>query len=288
MSHCSPRITLMDGSPLPLLGLGVFKVPPEQTQRVVTDALAVGYRSFDTASRYGNEAGVGAAIAESVAPREEIFVTTKLGNPDQGYDSTFRTFDASASRLALDAVDLYLVHWPAPARNQLENTWRAMTKLWRAGRTRFIGVSNFLPHHLSQLLRSSDVVPAVNQIEMHPYLQQEDVRAVNTRLGIATAAYSPLGRGRVLDDPVICKIASRLERTPAQVVLRWHLQLGNIVIPKSSDPVRISENFRVFDFELTQGDMGEIRRLDRAQRFGFHPDRFNGFPADFNDQTTPP
>jgi 2,5-diketo-D-gluconate reductase A len=287
MRHRRPHITLVNGSPLPLLGLGVFKVPPEQTQRVVTDAIAVGYRSFDTASRYGNEAGVGAAIADSAVPRDEVFVTTKLGNPDQGYASTFRAFDASASRLGLDVIDLYLIHWPAPARKEFENTWRAMTELWRAGRTRFIGVSNFLPHHLSQLLRSSDVVPSVNQIEIHPYLQQEALRAFNARHGIATAAYSPLGRGRVLNDPVIRRIASRVERTPAQVVLRWHLQLGNIVIPKSSDPARLSDNFHVFDFELSQSDMDEIRGLDRAQRFGFHPDRFNGFPTDFTDAAPP-
>lgn len=287
MSRRTPRITLLDGSPLPALGLGVFKVPPEQTRQVVTNGIEVGYRSFDTASRYGNEAGVGKAIADADVPRDQIFVTTKLGNPDQGYDSTFRAFDASAARLGLDVVDLYLLHWPAPARKEFESTWRAMTELWRIGRTRFIGVSNFLPHHLSQLLRSSDVVPAVNQIEIHPYLQQEAVRAFNARHGVATAAYSPLGRGRVLRDPVICAISSRVGRTPAQVVLRWHLQLGNIVIPKSSDPVRIAENFQVFDFELSRSDLDAIRGLDRGQRFGFHPDRFNGFPEDFTHPEAP-
>ncbi|TRW47015.1 aldo/keto reductase [Georgenia yuyongxinii] len=282
-----PQVTLNDGNAIPQLGLGVFQVPPEDTERVVTEALAAGYRSIDTAARYGNEHGVGAAVATSGLDRDEVFVATKLANPDQGYASTLTAFDASARELGLDVVDLYLIHWPAPARKEFLNSWRAMEELRAAGRVRSIGVSNFLVHHLEEVLNTSGVVPAVNQIELHPYLQQRELRAFHADHGIVTEAYSPLGRGGVLADPVITGIAERLGRTPAQVVLRWHLQLGNVVIPKSVHAARMAENLDLGGPELSEDDMTAIASLDRGGRTGFHPDRFNGFPEDFAEATQP-
>ncbi|MEE6286376.1 aldo/keto reductase [Georgenia sp. MJ173] len=279
-----PLVTLNNGVTMPQLGLGVFQVPPEETTRVVSDALAAGYRHVDTAARYDNEAAVGVAVAAATAP-DEVFVATKLANPDQGYESTLAAFDASAGRLGRDVVDLYLIHWPCPKRGEAVNSWRAMTELVAAGRIRAIGVSNFLPHHLQQLLDASDVVPAVNQVELHPYLQQRELRAFHAEHGIVTEAWSPLAQGAVLDDPVITAIAQRLGRTPAQVVLRWHLQLGTVVIPKSVQPARMAQNIDVFDFELTAADMAAIEGLDRDGRTGFHPDSFNGFPEDFATAT---
>ncbi|WP_163544915.1 aldo/keto reductase [Occultella kanbiaonis] len=276
-----PQVTLNDGVTIPQLGFGVFQVPPEETQIAVTHALEAGYRAIDTAARYRNEVGVGAALAASGLGTDEVFVTTKLANDDQGYDSTLAAFDASATALGLDVVDLYLIHWPCPKRGEAANSWRAISELKEAGRIRSIGVSNFLPHHIQQLLEASLPLPAVNQIEVHPYLQQREVREFNAAQGIATEAYSPLGQGRVLADPVITAIADRLGRSPAQVVLRWHLQLGNIVIPKSVTPERVRENIAVFDFELTDVDIDQINGLERGDRTGFHPDEFNGFPEDF-------
>lgn len=282
-----PEVELNDGIVVPQVGLGVFQVPPEDTERVVADAFAAGYRSVDTATRYDNEDGVGAALAASGLAPEDVFVATKLANPDQGYESTLAAFDASATALGLKVVDLYLIHWPCPGRGEALNSWRAMTELAAAGRIRSIGVSNFLVHHLQELMDASDVVPSVNQIELHPYLQQRELRAFHATHGIATEAWSPLAQGAVLDDPVITAIAERLGRTPAQVVLRWHVQLGTIVIPKSVTPSRMVENIAVFDFELDDADMAAIEALDRGEagRTGFHPDRFNGFPEDFAAST---
>ncbi|MDD9207286.1 aldo/keto reductase [Georgenia sp. 10Sc9-8] len=279
-----PQVVLRSGAAMPQLGFGVFQVPPEQTREVVDHALRSGYRSIDTAARYENEGGVGEAIAQSELPRDELFLTTKLANTDQGYESTFAAFDASARALGLDTVDLYLMHWPCPKRGEFLSSWRAMTEIHAGGRARTIGTSNFLAHHLQAVLDDSDVVPAVNQVELHPYLQQKELRAFHAEHGIVTEAWSPLAQGAVLDDLVIGEIAERLGRTPAQVVLRWHLQLGNVVIPKSVTPSRMAENIAVFDFALTDEDMAAIESLDRGLRTGFHPDTFNGFPEDFAAQ----
>lgn len=278
-----PLITLNNGVTIPQFGLGVFKVPAQDTQRVVADALAAGYRNIDTASRYNNEAGVGAALAATSVG--DVFVATKLANADQGYESALAAFATSAAELQREVVDLYLIHWPCPKRGEALNSWRAMTELAAAGRIRAIGVSNFQTHHLRPLLEASDVVPAVNQIELHPYLQQRELREFHADHGIVTEAWGPLARGAVLDDPVITDIAHRLGRSPAQVVLRWHIQLGNVVIPKSVDVARITANIDIFDFELSADDMAAIEGLDRDGRTGFHPDEFNGFPEDFAART---
>jgi diketogulonate reductase-like aldo/keto reductase len=276
-----PALTLNTGATIPQLGLGVFQVPPEDTRGVVMAGLEAGYRSIDTAARYQNEAGVGEAIAESGVPREQVFVTTKLANDDQGYDQAHVAFNDSLEELGLDAVDLYLIHWPCPKRGEYLNCWRAFEEFHRSGRAKAIGVSNFLVPHLERLLESSDVVPAVNQIELHPYLQQKELRGFHAEHGILTEAWSPLAQGAVLADPVITDIAERLGRSPAQVVLRWHIQLGTVVIPKSVTPARQRENIDVFDFELDEQAMADIERLDRGERTGFDPNEFNGFPEDF-------
>lgn len=269
-------ITLNNGVSMPQLGFGVFQVPEDETARAVTDALEAGYRSIDTAAIYGNERGVGQALAASGLPREELFVTTKVWNSDQGYDSTLAAFDASLAKLGLDHLDLYLIHWPAPARDLYGETWKAMEKLLADGRVRAIGVSNFQPAHLTRLIDTGGIVPAVNQIELHPALQQAGLRDFHARHGIVTEAWSPLAQGAVLKDPVIVEIAERHGKTPAQAVLRWHIQLGNVVIPKSVTPARIKENIDVFDFSLADGDMEAIARLDAGARTGPDPDTFNG------------
>jgi diketogulonate reductase-like aldo/keto reductase len=241
----------------------------------VSAALEAGYRSIDTAAIYGNEAGVGAALASSGIAREDLFVTTKLWNADQGYDATLRAFDASLAKLGLDHVDLYLIHWPTPARDLYRETWQAIEKLAADGRIRAAGVSNFQPAHLRRLLEGSALVPAVNQIELHPGLQQRELRALHSELGIATEAWSPLAQGAVLGEPALTKIAERYGKSPAQVVLRWHLQLGNVVIPKSVTPARIRENIDVFDFALDDEEMSQIAALDRGLRTGPDPDTLN-------------
>ena len=270
-----PTTTLNNGVEIPQLGFGVFQIPEEETTAAVTAALEAGYRHIDTAAIYGNEAGVGRALATSGIPREELFVTTKLWNTEQGYDSALRAFDASLAALGLDYIDLYLIHWPAPERDLYLDSWRALEHLVKEGRIRAAGVSNFQRAHLQRLLDSSDLVPALNQIELHPGLQQVELRAFHAEHGIATEAWSPLAKGELLNDPVITEIADRLGRTPAQVILRWHLQLGNIVIPKSVTPERIRQNIEVFDFELGAAEMDAIVPLERDLRTGPHPDRFN-------------
>ncbi|MFF3946339.1 aldo/keto reductase [Streptomyces sp. NPDC001902] len=275
MTTPTPDITLNNGVTMPQLGFGVFQVPDADTAAAVTSALESGYRSIDTAAIYGNEAGVGQALAASGIARDELFVTTKLWNGDQGYDSTLAAFDASLAKLGLDHVDLYLIHWPAPARDTYLDTWRAFERIHAEGRARAIGVSNFQPAHLQRLIDNGDVVPAVNQVELHPQLQQAELRAFHARHGIATEAWSPLAQGAVLKDPVITGIAGRLGRTPAQVILRWHLQLGNVVIPKSVTPERIRENLDVFDFALSDADVAAITALDNGTRIGPDPDAFN-------------
>ncbi|MFB7851519.1 aldo/keto reductase [Streptomyces sp. NPDC056053] len=270
-----PTVKLNNGVEIPQLGFGVFQVPDDETTAAVTSALQAGYRSIDTAAIYGNETGVGRALAASGLPREELFVTTKLWNADQGYDATLRAFDAGLAKLGLEQVDLYLIHWPTPARDLYPDSWRAVERLASEGRIRAAGVSNFQPAHLQRLLDNSRLVPAVNQIELHPGLQQAELRAFHAEHGIATEAWSPLAQGAVLDDPAITAIAARTGKSAAQVVLRWHLQLGNIVIPKSVTPARIRQNLDVFDFQLTDEDMAAIAATDRGLRTGPHPDQFN-------------
>jgi 2,5-diketo-D-gluconate reductase A len=268
---CVPAITLNNNVQMPQIGFGVFQVPPEHTERLVSIALEAGYRSIDTAAAYHNEHGVGRAIAASGLPREEIFVTTKLWNSDHGYERALRAFDASARRLALDVVDLYLIHWPVPMADRYVETWKALEKLAADGRVRAIGVSNFNPEHLRRLLAETATVPAVNQVELHPLFPQARLRALHAELGIATEAWSPLAQGRVLAHPTITRLAKRYGVTPAQVVLRWHVQLGNIVIPKSVTPQRIRENIDVFGFELSAEDLAAIATLDTGRRIGPDP-----------------
>jgi 2,5-diketo-D-gluconate reductase A len=268
--------TLNNGVQIPVLGFGVFQIPPDETAAAVSSALDSGYRLVDTAAGYGNERGVGEAVRRSGIPRDEIFVTTKLANSDHGYDAAMRAFDTSLSELGFETVDLYLVHWPLPAHDLYVETWRALQKLAEDGRARAIGVSNFTPEHLQGLLDETDVVPAVNQVELHPYLQQADLRAFHARHDIVTEAWSPLGQGKaLLDDPTLVALADRLHRTTAQVVLRWHLQLGNVVIPKSVTPERIAANIDVFDFTLTDDDMSALGALESGERMGPDPDTFN-------------
>ena|SRR5690349_12684866 len=273
-----PDVRLNNGVHIPQVGFGVFRVPDDETERAVRTAIESGYRSIDTASLYGNERGVGRAIASCGLSREELFVTTKLWNDDQGYDSAFGAYEASLRRLGLDYVDLYLIHWPKPSRDRYVDTWRAFQKLCADERVRTIGVSNFQPHHLQRLLDETTVVPAVNQIELHPQLQQEQLRHFHAAHGILSEAWSPLGQGHALRDPVVAELASRHGRTPAQIVLRWHLQLGNIVIPKSTNPSRIRENLALFDFALDDADMAALAGLDSDTRLGPDPDERDTSP----------
>ncbi len=267
-----PSITLNDGVAIPQLGFGVFQVPPAETVAAVTTALELGYRHLDTAAIYGNESEVGQAIAASGIPRDELFVTTKLWNGEQGYDSALSAFELSAGKLGLDVVDLYLIHWPVPSRDRYVESWRALARLKEDGRVRSIGVSNFQPPHLRRLFDEVGVVPSVNQIELHPYLQQAALRAFREEHGIVTEAWSPLAQGLVLDDPALVAIAAAHGKTTAQVVLRWHLQLGNVVFPKSVTPERIAENLDIFDFELSAAELESIAGLERGERTGFDPD----------------
>ncbi|MEV6904797.1 aldo/keto reductase [Amycolatopsis sp. NPDC051372] len=269
-------VKLNNGVEMPQLGFGVFQVPPAETKAAVKTALDAGYRSIDTATAYGNEAAVGEALAESGVAADELFITTKLWNSDQGYDQTLRAFDSSLTALGLEQLDLYLIHWPLPARDKYLDTWKALEKLYADGRVRALGVSNFQPSHLRRVLDEGAVVPAVNQVELHPYLVQTDVRAFDADHGIATEAWSPLAKGgELLSEPVVTQTAERLGRTPAQVVLRWHLQLGNVVIPKSVTPSRVAENLDVFGFTLTDADVAALSALDRDGRTGPDPDTFD-------------
>jgi 2,5-diketo-D-gluconate reductase A len=286
----SPRLSLNNGVLIDQLGFGLYKVPAADASSLVAMALGAGYRHFDTAAMYGNEAGVARALGAAVdsdggsggsgesSPglrREDVFVTTKVWNDDQGYDKTLRAFDTSMINLGLDYVDMYLIHWPCARRGLFTETYRALETLYREGKVRAIGVCNFQPAHLDRLLETAEVVPALNQIELHPWLQQSELRAKHQALGILTEAWSPLGRGQVLEDPAIQALAAEHSRTPAQIILRWHVQLGNVAIPKASSEARIRQNLDVFDFALSDRDMSVLAELERGQRTGSHPDTVN-------------
>ena len=273
-----PNIRLKNGVEIPQLGFGVFQIPPAETRAATLEALRVGYRHIDTAEMYGNEAEVAEGIRDSAIPRSEIFVTSKLNNGFHAHDAALKAFDRSLDLMKLEYLDLFLIHWPLPAVGDFVQTWKAMEEIYASGRVKAIGVSNFQTHHLDRLARETGTVPAVNQIEIHPYFNQAELRAYDAARGIATEAWSPIAQGQVLDDPVVVAIARRLGRSAAQVTLRWHIQLGNIVFPKSVTPARIAENFALFDFELTDADMAAITGLHRDGRRGPNPDEFNWIP----------
>lgn len=280
----NPRVALRDGHEIPQLGFGVWRVPDDEAETVTAEALRVGYRLVDTAAGYGNEAGVGRAIAASGIPRDELFITTKLDNPDQGYDTTLRAFDESMDKLGLETLDLYLIHWPCPRAERYADSWKAFVALAESGRVRSIGVSNFHRSHLERIIDETGVVPVLNQIEVHPYLQQQEMRAVNAEHGIATEAWSPLGSGHgLLKDPVLAQIAQRHEATVAQVALAWHLAIGNVVIPKSVTPSRIAENFQAPTLTLSPADLAQIETLDSGTRYGGHPDTAHFGMPEFAD-----
>ncbi|MET7537789.1 aldo/keto reductase [Streptomyces sp. NPDC058293] len=271
-----PPIILNNGVEMPQLGFGVWQVPDAEAEKAVATALEAGYRSIDTAAIYGNEEGTGKAVAASGIAREKLFVTTKLWNADHGYDAALRAFDASLDKLGLDYLDLYLIHWPLPSKDSYVDTYKALEKIYADGRAKAIGVSNFLPEHLERLLGETSIIPAVNQIELHPHLQQRAAREFHAEQGIATEAWSPLGQGKgLLEVPAIVAIAQKHGRTPAQIVLRWHVQLGNVVIPKSVTPSRIVENIAVFDFELDVEDIAAISALNEDRRLGPDPATFD-------------
>jgi diketogulonate reductase-like aldo/keto reductase len=265
---------LRGGTQIPQLGYGVFQVPPKETVEAVTRALATGYRHIDTAAAYGNEAQVGEAISASGLERGEVFVTTKCPNEDHGYEEAKRALHGSLGRLGFDYVDLYLIHWPVPLHDRYVETWRAFIDMRDEGLARSIGVSNFLPAHLQRVISETGETPAINQVELHPYFQQRELRSEHERLGIVTEAYSPLAQGLALHDPVIVAIAERHSRTTGQIVIRWHLQIGNVVIPKSVTAERIRQNFEVFDFELSDDEIEAIDGLDAGRRIGGDPETF--------------
>ncbi|MCQ0969426.1 aldo/keto reductase (plasmid) [Paracoccus sp. TK19116] len=269
-----PMMTFNDGHTMPQLGAGIWQVPKDQTARVVREALEIGYRLIDGAKAYGNEEGLGQGLRDSGIPRDEVFVTTKLWNDAQGRDATLKAFDASMTRLGLDRLDLYLIHWPVPKADLYVETWKTLIELRDQGRIRSIGVANFNEDHLQRLVDETGVTPALNQIEIHPTLIQSDMRAVNERMGIVTQSWTPLGRGD-FEAPEIRSIAETHDRTPAQVVLRWHIQHGLSVIPKSEKRERLAENFAALDFELSQADMDAIDALDQNQRTGPDPQTFD-------------
>jgi 2,5-diketo-D-gluconate reductase A len=273
-----PDIRLNNGVEIPQLGLGVLQLHGDEATEVLGEALRIGYRHIDTAQAYGNEKQVGRAIARSGLDPEDVFVTSKLRNNQIGFDAALFGFERTLEQLGLDRIALFLIHWPLPAVRDYVETWRAFERIYAEGRALAIGVSNFQVDHLQRLFAESDTVPAVNQIEVHPYLAQPELLAFDAQHRIATEAWSPLAQGLVLNDPVIAKIARAKEKTSAQVVLRWHLQRGSVVIPKSSSPLRLRENFEIFDFELSPDDMNELAGLDRHERTGPDPATFNYVP----------
>jgi 2,5-diketo-D-gluconate reductase A len=268
----APLVPLADGHSIPQLGVGTYKVPADLTAELVAGALADGYRHVDTAALYGNESEVGEGMRRSGLDRDEIFVTTKVWNDDQGYDPTLRAFDASLERLAVDEVDLYLIHWPVPSLDRYVDTWRALVRLAEDGRARSIGVSNFLPHHIDRLVAETGVTPVVNQVELHPRFPQWHLQEWDAAHGIVTESWAPLARGGLLDEPVLRRIAARYDKTPAQVVVRWHLDRGLVLFPKSTSPARLRENADVFDFALDVDDREAIGSLETGVRTGRDPD----------------
>lgn len=271
-----PRIEFNDGHSIPQLGFGVFRIPPEDAERLVAEAIEVGYRHIDTAWGYFNEEGVGAAVRSCGLPRDELFVTTKVWNSSQGREPAIESFERSMETLGLDVLDLLLIHWPAPANDLYVETWETFVELRESGRVRSIGVSNFEPEHIDRIVAATGVVPAINQIELHPFFQQRALREYHAAHGIVTEAWGPIARGAVDDDPLIVTLASSWGRTPAQIALRWELQHGIVTIPKSATSARIASNFDVFDFELSADDMAMIDALDRPDgRFGPLPDDVN-------------
>ena len=274
-----PTIRLNNGVEIPQLGFGVYQIPPAETVEAVTAALEIGYRHIDTAQMYGNEKGVGEAIRDSGLDRSEIFVTSKVNNNRLDRDAMLASFDESLAALGFDYLDLLLIHWPLPAVSDYVARWKVMEEIHASGRVRAIGVSNFQPPHLRDLFAASDVRPAVNQVEVSPFLVQDELRAFDADHEIVTEAWSPIARGKVADDPVIRRIGEQLGRSPAQVTLRWHVQRGDVVFPKSVKRSRMEENFSIFDFELDESAMAAITALDRGERTGPDPDRFNWIPA---------
>jgi 2,5-diketo-D-gluconate reductase A len=277
-----PKIQLNNGVTIPQLGFGVFQIPPNETEKTVSTAFEIGYRHIDTAEMYGNEKEVGDAVRASGLPRDEVFVTSKLNNGFHQPDEARRAFDGTLKALGLDQIDLFLVHWPLPTLydGDYVSTWKTLIEFTRDGRARSVGVSNFQVAHLERLAQETDLVPAVNQIEVHPYFTNEEVRAYGNQHGIVTEAWSPIAQGGVLKDEVITKIAERVGKSPAQVTLRWHVERGDVVFPKSVTPARIKENFELFDFELTDEDIDAIAALDRGEkgRTGPNPDTFDYVP----------
>lgn len=273
-SNLSPTVTLNNGQQIPQLGLGVYKLETDIAEGLIHQAIEAGYRRIDTASFYGNEAEVGAGVRTSGLAREELFVTTKIWNEDQGYDRTLAAIDESLSRLDIDYIDMLLIHWPKPEQDLYLETWLAFEKALAAGKLRGIGVSNFQPHHLERLLAAGGTVPALNQVELHPGLQQVQVRAFNTKHGIATEAWSPLARGSFDENEQVLSIAQKHGKSPAQVIIRWHIELGNLVIPKTATASRLRENISVFDFKLDSEDLNKIASLDSGLRTGPNPDEF--------------
>jgi 2,5-diketo-D-gluconate reductase A len=270
-----PTIALNNGVEIPQFGFGVFQVPPEDTAQVVREAFDAGYRHIDTAQMYENEEGVGRAFADSGLSRDEVFITTKLGNDGHGHDAALRALDGSLARLGLEFVDLFLIHWPRPREGRYVETWQAFEKLAAEGKARSIGVSNFTVEHLERLAAETDTVPAVNQIELHPRFVQLELREYHREHWIATEAWSPIGQGGdLLQDPTLTGLADKYGKSPAQVVLRWHVQLGNIVFPKSMRPERMRENIDVYDFELSDDDMQAVSALDTGSRMGPNPNSF--------------
>jgi 2,5-diketo-D-gluconate reductase A len=275
-----PTIRLNNGVEIPQLGFGVYQVPPEDTADAVATALEIGYRHIDTAEMYGNEKGVGEAVARAGLDRGEVFVTSKLNNGFHRRDDALRAFDQSLADLGFEYLDLFLIHWPLPGIDvDYIETWKAMEEIYASGRCRAIGVSNFQAHHLRRLFSQAQVRPAVNQIEVHPYLTQEELRAFDADHEVVTEAWSPIAQGKVLGDPVVQRVAERYSRTPAQVVLRWHVQRGDVVFPKSVSRERMQQNFELFDFELDGEAMGDLTALDRGERTGPDPDTFNYIPG---------
>ena len=275
MDHkLTPLIELNNGQKIPQLGLGVYKLQPDVAEGLVRQAIETGYRRIDTAAFYGNEAEIGAGVRNCGLPRDEVFVTTKIWNDDQGYERALEAIEESLDRLNLDYIDMLLIHWPKPELNLFIETWAAFQESVKTGRVKGIGVSNFQPWHLEKLLAAGGTVPALNQVELHPGLQQVEVRKFNAEHGIATEAWSPLARGRFIEDPIIKKIAAKHKRTETQVIVRWHIELGNLVIPKTANAARLEENISVFDFKLDQEDLGQIATLDSGLRTGPNPDEF--------------